>query len=61
MLKDQELKEQRAQNLKEKNEEMKQMYDARMEQVRFTQTIFGVTSTIMYLFFQFMHVSLASS
>jgi hypothetical protein len=35
------------------------MYDARMEQIKFTQNIFGLTSTIMYLFFQFMHVSLA--
>ena len=36
-------------------------YDANMEKEKLRQSIFGVTSTIMYLFFQFMHVSLAIS
>ena len=40
---------------------MKARYDANMEKTKLRQTIFGVTSTIMYLFFQFMHVSLAIS
>jgi hypothetical protein len=60
-LNDQQARELRAQNLKEKNDEMKARFDTNMEKEKLRQSIFGIVSTIMYLFFQFMHVTLAIS